>query len=99
MKILCITDKTFKDIQASYQVFCRWVSGRLTRRSPHLEPLKEKFLVQKQPIVNKRHFLAYEPSNAIYVNTCDYRRWCRVKEWFNQYGPDVEISKEIMLIQ
>lgn len=41
-------------------------------------------------MAQSQHFSAYEPSTAITVNECDYRRWCRVAEWFNQYGPDAE---------
>jgi hypothetical protein len=41
----------------------------------------------------------YEPTNAIYVNECDYRRWCRVNEWFAEFGPDAEKSERNDLIQ
>jgi len=47
----------------------------------------------------KTHFLAYEPSNAIAVNECDYRRWCRVNEWFAEFGPEAEKFERTMLIQ
>lgn len=56
--------------------------------------MKEGFLEQKQPNPKKKHYSDYEPSNAIYVNDCDYRRWCRVKEWFDQYSPDNEILQK-----
>jgi hypothetical protein len=47
----------------------------------------------------KTHFSAYEPSNAIAVNECDYRRWCRVKEWFAEFGPEAEKFERTVLIQ
>lgn len=90
MKILCITDETFKNIQQAYQTFCRGLRGRPIKRSLNFGTIKKNFLEQKQPNLKKKHFSGYEPSQAIYFNDCDYRRWCRVKEWFNQYGPDVK---------
>ena len=89
-KILCITDETFIKIQQAYQAFCRGLGGRSPKRSLNPRPIKERFLVQKQPNLKKIHYSDYEPSKAIYVNDCHYRRWCRVSEWFNQYGPDAE---------
>lgn len=41
----------------------------------------------------------YEPTSAIYVNECDYRRWCRVNEWFAEFGPEAEKSEKTVLIQ
>jgi hypothetical protein len=41
----------------------------------------------------------YEPTNAIYVNECDYRRWCRVNEWFAEFGSEPEKSERALLIQ
>ncbi len=89
-KILCITDETFKNIQQAYQSFCRGLKGRSPKKPLNLGPIKKSFLEQKQPNPKKKYFSTYEPSPAIYVNNCDYRRWCRVKEWFNQYGLDAK---------
>ena len=90
MKILCITDEAFKNIKEAYQAFCQGLRGRLPKRSLNPSPIRESLLVQKQPVLKKKHFSDYEPSKAIYLNECDYRRWCRVSEWFNQYGSDSE---------
>lgn len=90
-KILCITDETFKNIQEAYQAFCRGLRGRSLKRSLNPGQIKKNFLGQKQPNPKKTHFSDYEPTQAIYVNECDYRRWCRVSEWFNQYGPDAQM--------
>ena len=89
-KILCITDETFKNIKKAYQSFCRSFKSQSPKRLLNSNPIKIKLLKQKQPSLKKKTFLNYEPSKAIYVNECDYRRWCRVSEWFNQYGPDSE---------
>ena len=63
---------------------------RPAKRSLNTKSLRKPFSAPKRPSPEKRHFLTYEPSNAIYTNTSDYRRWCRVTEWFNQFGPDAE---------
>jgi len=46
-----------------------------------------------------RHCQDYEPTNAIYTNTSDYRRWCRVTEWFSHFGPDAENYQRTLGIQ
>jgi hypothetical protein len=89
-KILCITDEIFKKIRTAYQAFCQGLRGRSLKRSLNLAPIRTNLLEQKLLNNKERHYSDYEPSKAIYVNNCDYRRWCRVKEWFNQYGPDAK---------
>jgi len=89
-RILCITDSTFQKICAKFQAFCRGLAGRPKARSCHLEANKRHFSAPQQPDTDKRHFSDYEPTNAIYFNECDYRRWCRVSEWFKEFGPDAE---------
>ena len=85
-KILCVTVNIFKVIEKDYRTFCQL--GQPAKRSFNIRPNKTNSL-KKQPLKPiKEHFLDYEPSNAIYTNTSEYRRWCRVKEWFNQFGPD-----------
>jgi len=34
---------------------------------------------------NAAHHPIYEPTRAIACNDADWRRWVRVKEWFNDY--------------
>jgi hypothetical protein len=51
----------------------------------NIGPRKTPFFRKIAPPQHK-YFLPYEPSNAIAVNECDYRRWCRVTEWFNRFA-------------
>ena len=90
MKILCITDAVFQAIKQQYQTFRQHLIGRPCKKSFDIGQIQKKFLKKNQSGRSPQHFSAYEPSDAIYVNECDYRRWCRVSEWFNQYGPDAE---------
>jgi hypothetical protein len=95
-KILCVTEAGFNNIKKIYRAFHQGLKGRPKKQLPRQRALKRHFLKPKQPA---RHFSDYEPSNAIYVNECDYRRWARVKEWFNQFGPDVEKNERKFLDQ
>jgi len=79
-KILCITHDTYTVISLAYQAF------RDSIKKP--VPLEIVKPVQELRITlpESRYQRDYEPSLAIQVNECEYRRWCRVKEWFNTYG-------------
>ena len=87
-KILCVTQQTFLWIEKSYRMFRLGI--RPAKRSSNTERLRRPFSAPGRPSPTKYRFLTYEPSNAIYTNSSDYRRWCRVTEWFNQFSPDSE---------
>jgi hypothetical protein len=48
-----------------------------------------KIVSKKPQTITYKHTRDYQPSNAIAVNECDYRRWCRVSEWFNTFGQGI----------
>ena len=90
VKILCITDAIFQALKKQYQSFRQHLVGRPQKKSFNIGQIQKKFLKQNRSNRQPERFSTYEPSPAITVNECDYRRWCRVTEWFNQYGPDAE---------
>lgn len=90
VKILCITDAIFQALKQQYQAFRQHLVGRPPRKSFNIGQIQKKFLRQNLSNRQPDQFSVYEPSRAIAVNECDYRRWCRVKEWFNQFGTDAE---------
>jgi hypothetical protein len=82
-KILCITHDTYTAISLAYRAF----------RESIREPIVSKRLTHKhepKPALQEPKYQRdYEPSPAIQVNECDYRRWCRVNEWFKSYGQGI----------
>lgn len=84
-KILIVKKDILKELQQLYKAFCRRLRGRPAKRSSNTGSTRRQRLKSKEPSP-ERHFSAYEPSNAIAVNECDYRRWCRAKEWFYQFS-------------
>jgi hypothetical protein len=95
MKILCITPEAFALIRRALETF----------RDSIKKPCSRKVIkrIRSNPAPKKRmpetySQSAYEPTDAIQFNVCDYRRWVRVKEWFNDYNPDAELSKKTLLI-
>lgn len=93
-KILCITSETFAEINCAFHGFRDFIKRPVPRKAKEKQTPKPK---DDWPEV--KHQTDYEPTNAIYVNECDYRRWCRVNEWFAEFGPEVEKSERILLIQ
>jgi hypothetical protein len=83
-KILCITQSTLLDISRTYQAFRESIKPVIIIKAA----LKTMVPTIHQPITYT-YTRDYQPSNAIYVNECDYRRWCRVSEWFNTYGQGI----------
>jgi hypothetical protein len=83
-KILCITQATFLNIHRAYQVFQEFIKP-VTLIKPALKIIAPT----THQTIAYQHTHDYQPSNAIYVNECDYRRWCRVSEWFNTYGQGI----------
>jgi hypothetical protein len=82
-KILCITHETFTAISLSYEAF---------RESIKTTTASRKLNLQLKPTITlpePKYQRDYEPSNAIQVNECEYRRWCRVSEWFKSYGQGI----------
>ncbi len=98
-KILIVRKDIFGELQDLYQAFYRGLRARPARRSSPIEVPGRRFLRPKVPLPEKTHFLAYEPSNAIAVNECEYRRWCRVNEWFAEFWPEAEKFERTALIQ
>ena len=97
-KILIVRIDIFQELQDRYQAFCLGLTGRPAKKSSIIRVPERRVLRPQAPLPERIHFLAYEPSNAIAVNECDYRRWCRVNEWFAEFGPDAEKSERTILI-
>lgn len=85
-KILIVRSDIFEELRKRYKAFCQSLRGRPAKRSSNVESTKQQVVKHKASLLENRHFRAYEPSNAIAVNECDYRRWCRAKEWFYQFS-------------
>jgi len=83
-KILCITQETFLNICQAYQAFREFIKPVVLPKSTikTIAPTTSRTITYE-------HTHDYEPSHAIQVNECDYRRWCRVREWFNTYGQGI----------
>ena len=83
-KILCVTQATFLTICQAYQAFREFIKPVVLIKPA----LKTVAPTACQPLAYE-HTRDYQPSNAVYVNECDYRRWCRVNEWFKNYGQGI----------
>ena len=98
-KILIVKKDIFEELQNRYQAFFQGLRGRLAPRSSNIKASRRHFSRPQAPLPERIHSLAYQPSNAIAVNECDYRRWCRVSEWFAEFGPDAEKYERTILMQ
>ena len=98
-KILIVRKDIFGELQVQYSAFFQALRGRLHQRSSNIKAPRRHFSRPQAPLPEKTHFSTYQPSNAIAVNECDYRRWCRVNEWFAEFGPDAEKFERTILIQ
>lgn len=85
-KILIVTKDIFEELRLQYKTLLKGLRGRAVKRSSLKKTAREHIVRPKAVISGKKHFRAYEPSNAIAVNECDYRRWCRATEWFYQFS-------------
>ena len=94
-KILCITLKVFTEISQAYKTFRDFIKKPAPRKVAKPKRLLEPKLV----LLKTKYQRDYEPSNAIQVNECNFRRWVRVKEWFNEYSPDTEKFNKTILIE
>jgi hypothetical protein len=93
-KILIVKNNIFKELAKRYQVFCRNTIGH-----PVKTPTKSA-RVKIEPLKSKaRHWSAYEPSGKEYINDYNWRRWVRVKEWFQEFGPNAQQPEKNILIQ
>ena len=99
-KILCVSEKTFKAIIKDSEAFFKGINGHLSPRSFNIEPCRgqnPELKVTPQTIspiltkaANAEYFRNYEPSNTIYLQYSDIRRWRRVSEWYKQYAHGVQ---------
>jgi hypothetical protein len=97
---LIVSEQKFKALEKDFQLFFKGLRDRLVKRSSFLGPTRgqlsgpKEFLKAFEAKINSenpaRRFRDYEPTAAIYVNECQYRRWCRVNEWFGQYAQGAE---------
>ncbi|MBI3618133.1 MAG: hypothetical protein HY210_07965 [Candidatus Omnitrophica bacterium] len=98
-KILIVKKDIFEELRRRYEIFCRGLAKRTAKRALNVKPRQKRPPQGYGSDVIREHFKAYEPSNAIAVNECDYRRWCRVNEWFAEFGPDAEKFERTILVQ
>jgi hypothetical protein len=89
-KILIIKKDIFEKLRNRYQTFYRSIAGRYVKRYLPVKAHNACFSKPKRTSTGNNRSSTYNPSNAIAVNECDYRRWCRVKEWFAEFNPDNE---------
>jgi len=94
-KILCITPNTYAEIYRAFSSFRSFIKKPIVQRAVQFQRHQES----KSRVLEANGPSDYEPTNAIYVNECDYRRWCRVNEWFAEFGPEAEKSQRALLIQ
>ena len=96
-KILCVSVKTFEAIKKDFEAFFKGDNGYLKPSTFNIEPYRgqnSELKVASQAInpiltktVSPEFFRDFEPSNTIYLQYSDIRRWRRVNEWFRQYAP------------
>jgi hypothetical protein len=81
VRILCLTSKVWSQIYKTFEGFRRLFKEPLLRKtSAQNLRLKPKRISKNDPCP-----IAYEPTRALSLNDADWRRWVRVKEWFNEY--------------
>jgi len=92
-KILIVKTDIFEELRKRYEMFCQSLAPRPVKKNT--APNKERDSKRRIFETHRENFLSYQPSNALAVNECDYRRWCRVNEWFAEFGPDTKESKGV----
>ena len=95
-KILCVSEKIFKELQNDFEPFFKSLIGQPRPKSFNTgantgqilgpKALSETSASKLAQIKN----IAYEPSNAIHLQHTAIRRWRRVNEWFSQYAHGIE---------
>jgi len=94
-KILCITLKTYAEISQAYKAFRDFIKRPAAGKVVEFKrPAQPKSRVEE---INSQG--DYDPTNAIYCNNSDWRRWVRVKEWFNEYGSDAKTFERFFIDQ
>jgi hypothetical protein len=93
-KILRVSEKIFKEIQKDFRTFLRSINGQPDPSSFNTRPPRGQILGPKATLETFRPKLDqsknighFEPSNTIYLQYSEIRRWRRVNEWFSQYAP------------
>ena len=96
-KILIVSEQKFKELESDLKAFFQGLRGRPVSRSSRLKANSGQILQPQKPsealsskFGSKERFRDYEPTNAIHFNTCEWRRWVRVQEWFSQYAQGAE---------
>ncbi|MFA5346171.1 MAG: hypothetical protein WC315_07855, partial [Candidatus Omnitrophota bacterium] len=98
-KILIVKKDIFEKLRNRYQAFYRSIAGRHVKKSLPVKAHNAYFTKPDRTYTGNNNSSTYATSNAIAVNECDYRRWCRVKEWFAEFNPDAEKFKKTVFIQ
>ena len=68
------------EIYKAFESFRRFIKGPSPRKV--LEPSPQ---TKTKGVAKNEYQADYEPTNAIACNDADWRRWVRVKEWFNDH--------------
>ena len=102
LKILCITPAIGSEIYKAFESFRRLFKQPKPRKK-HIKVLRPKLALKLKRTVFQA---AYEPTKAISCNDAEYRRWVRVREWFddlvdeekplkNKEGHTIELLKSL----
>ena len=93
-RILVVSEKIFQEIQKDFKAFLRSIKGRPDPRSFNIRPPrgqilepKASFETLKPKLDESKNIGHFEPSNTIYLQYSEIRRWRRVNEWFSHYAP------------
>jgi hypothetical protein len=95
-KILVVNAQIFKKLENDFKLFFQGLKARSISKSWLLRATGGRILGPQRPSKayepkigpedSQKRFDDYKPTNAIYCNNSDQRRWFRVKEWFTQYA-------------
>lgn len=83
VKILCVTPGVWSEIHKAFESFRKLIKGPAPRKV-----LEQATRTKAKGVSKNEYQQAYEPTHAISCNDADWRRWTRVKEWFNEYPSD-----------
>jgi len=95
-KILIVKKDIFEELQSRYRAFYKGVA-KGPGKELHITRPKESVVVLPRP--TRPRVLPYEPSPALSTYDCEYRRWCRVNEWFAEFRSDNQKFETAVLIQ
>jgi hypothetical protein len=95
-KILIVKKNIFEELRSRYDSFCRsFAKGT----APKIKPAQKASPKPKRLQDEQRRCSVYEPSNTAHINDYNWRRWVRVKEWFNEFSSEAEIFERTVLIK